>query len=99
VAAFARFGRGTPAPFDPPRRLVVRGPYRFVRNPMYIGAGLALIGVAMFYRAPQMLVYVAAFWAITHAFILLYEERVLRRLFGREYDEYRRQVRRWLPRL
>jgi protein-S-isoprenylcysteine O-methyltransferase Ste14 len=53
----------------------------------------------MFYRAPQMLVYVAAFWAITHAFILLYEERVLRRLFGSEYDDYRRQVRRWLPRL
>ena len=48
VLAFALLGRGTPAPFDPPRRLVVRGPYRFVRNPMYIGAGLALAGAALF---------------------------------------------------
>ena len=99
VLAFAIVGRGTPAPFDPPRRLVVRGPYRFVRNPMYIGAGLALIGAAMFYRAVELLVYVAALWAITHVFILSYEEPSLGRLFGTDYDQYRLRVRRWLPRL
>lgn len=99
VLTFSVVGRGTPAPFDPPRRLVVRGPYRFVRNPMYIGAGIALIGAALFYRAWELLIYVAAFWIVTHTFVVFYEERVLDRMFGRDYDEYRQRVRRWLPRL
>jgi len=98
VLAFAVVGHGTPAPFDPPRRLVVNGPYRFVRNPMYIGAGLALIGAALFYRAWELLIYAAALWIATHTFVVLYEERVLGRMFGRDYEEYRQQVRRWLPR-
>ncbi|HYR74228.1 MAG TPA: methyltransferase [Pyrinomonadaceae bacterium] len=57
IFTFALIGRGTPAPFDPPRRLVIRGPYRFVRNPMYIGAGLALAGAALFYESWPLLVY------------------------------------------
>jgi protein-S-isoprenylcysteine O-methyltransferase Ste14 len=61
VLAFAFLGRGTPAPFDPPRRLVVRGPYRRVRNPMYLGAAVALGGAALFYRSPPLLGYVALF--------------------------------------
>ena len=99
VLTFALAGRGTPAPFDPPRRLVVGGPYRFVRNPMYVGAGLALAGAALFYRSPPLLGYTALFLAITHLFVLWYEEPTLRRLFGDEYVEYCRRVRRWWPSL
>jgi protein-S-isoprenylcysteine O-methyltransferase Ste14 len=94
---FAFVGRGTPAPFDPPRRLVIRGPYRFVRNPMYIGAILALLGVALFYRSFSILIYAGAFFLATHLFVVFYEEPTLRQTFGGEYEAYFRQVRRWLP--
>jgi protein-S-isoprenylcysteine O-methyltransferase Ste14 len=99
ILAFARFGRGTPAPFDPPRRLVVRGPYRIVRNPMYLGAGTALVGAAAFYRSLGLLVYTALLLVLTHVFIVVYEEPTLRRTFGAEYDDYTRHVRRWRPRM
>ena len=97
ILAFAVLGRGTPAPFDPPRHLVVRGPYRYVRNPMYVGAGTALAGAALFYRSPWLLGYVVLFAAITHAFVVRYEEPTLRRLFGQEYETYCRAMRRWWP--
>ncbi len=64
VAAFALVGRGTPAPFDPPRRLVLSGPYRFVRNPMYWGAGLALFGAALFYRSIALIGYALVFLGV-----------------------------------
>ncbi len=98
VLTFAVVGRGTPAPFDPPRRLVVRGPYRLVRNPMYIGAGFALGGAALFYRSLPLLGYTALFFLITHLFVIWYEEPTLRRLFGADYEAYCGQVRRWWPR-
>ncbi len=97
ILTFAFVGRGTPAPFDPPRRLVVRGPYRFVRNPMYIGAGLALAGAALFYRSWPLVGYTVLFLSITHLFVRLYEEPTLRRLFGAEYEAYCRCVKRWWP--
>jgi len=98
ILSFALVGRGTPAPFDPPRRLVVSGPYAQVRNPMYIGAGLALGGAALFYGSSALLGYAAAFLLVTHLFVVLYEEPTLRRSFGSEYEAYCRQVRRWWPR-
>jgi protein-S-isoprenylcysteine O-methyltransferase Ste14 len=98
ILAFAFIGRGTPAPFDPPRRLVVRGPYRFVRNPMYIGAGAALLGAALYYESLPLLGYVAVFLLATYLFVRVYEEPVLRRTFGDEYEEYCRRVGRWWPR-
>jgi protein-S-isoprenylcysteine O-methyltransferase Ste14 len=97
VLIFAMVGRGTPAPFDPPRRLVQSGPYRFVRNPMYLGAGLALAGAALFYSSLALLAYTAGFMLVTHLFVTLYEERILARMFTTEYAEYRGRVRRWLP--
>jgi len=97
IFTFATIGKGTPAPFDPPRRLVIRGPYRFVRNPMYIGAGLALASAALFYESLPLLGYAAVFFLATHVFVLLYEEPTLRRTFGQEYEAYCRQVRRWWP--
>jgi protein-S-isoprenylcysteine O-methyltransferase Ste14 len=99
IVAFVFVGRGTPAPFDPPRRLVVRGPYRFVRNPMYSGAGLALAGAALFYQSMALFTYGAAFLLATHVFVIAYEEPTLRRTFDGEYRAYCRQVPRWLPRL
>jgi protein-S-isoprenylcysteine O-methyltransferase Ste14 len=98
VWSFARIGRGTPAPFDPPRRLVVEGPYRFLRNPMYVGAGLALCGAALFYRSLALLGYVAVLFVASHMFIVFYEEPTLRRAFGRDYESYCHEVGRWWPR-
>jgi protein-S-isoprenylcysteine O-methyltransferase Ste14 len=99
ILSFALLGRGTPAPFDPPRRLVVRGPYRFLRNPMYLGAAVALAGAALFYGSAALLAYAAGFLLAMHAFVVGYEEPALRVTFGAEYDRYCRQVRRWRPRL
>jgi protein-S-isoprenylcysteine O-methyltransferase Ste14 len=97
IFTFATIGKGTPAPFDPPRRLVIRGPYRFVRNPMYIGAALALAGVAVFYRSLPLLAYAAAFLVVCHRFVLAYEEPTLRRTFGADYGVYCQRVSRWWP--
>ena len=97
VFTFVFIGKGTPAPFDPPRKLVIRGPYRFVRNPMYIGAGMTLAGAALFYQSLSIFIYTGLFFLITHLFVVFYEEPTLRRTFGDEYEAYFRQVRRWLP--
>jgi len=99
VLTFALLGKGTPAPFDPPRRLVVRGPYRFVRNPMYLGAVLALAGAALFYGSAALVSYAGVFLLMTHALVVWYEEPTLRATFGADYDVYCRRVRRWWPRL
>ena len=97
ILALAVLGRGTPAPFDPPRQLVIRGPYRYVRNPMYIGAGLALTGAALFYQAAGLLAYAAGFLIVMHLFVVLYEEPTLRKTFHGDYDSYCQHVHRWWP--
>jgi protein-S-isoprenylcysteine O-methyltransferase Ste14 len=97
VFTFVSVGKGTPAPFDPPRRLVIQGPYHFVRNPMYIGAGLALASAALFYESLWLLGYTGFFFLATHLFVVWYEEPALRRTFGQEYEAYCRRVRRWRP--
>jgi protein-S-isoprenylcysteine O-methyltransferase Ste14 len=101
VWEFAWRGLGTPAPFDPPRRLVVSGPYRWVRNPMYLGMGVALIGEAIVFPnlTVMILVMVALLFAIVTLFDMGYEEPTLRRMFGTDYETYSRAVRRWIPRL
>jgi len=99
VAAFAWIGRGTPAPFDPPRRLVIHGPYRFVRNPMYIGAALALAGAALFFLSWPLLAYCGLLLLCASLFVLFYEEPTLRRTFGPDYESYCHRVHRWLPRI
>ena len=97
ILTFVTVGKGTPAPFDPPRRLVASGPYRYLRNPMYLGAGLALGGAALFYRSLALLIYVVLFLGVTHVFVVLYEEPTLARLFGADYTAYRARVHRWVP--
>ncbi len=98
IVTFAVVGRGTPAPFDPPRTLVVRGPYQYVRNPMYLGAALALCGPALVYRSIALFGYAGLFLVATHVLVVSYEEPTLARLFGAEYEAYRARVGRWLPR-
>jgi protein-S-isoprenylcysteine O-methyltransferase Ste14 len=97
LLTFVFIGKGTPAPFDPPRKLVIRGPYRFVRNPMYIGAGMTIAGTALYYESLSIAIYTGLFFLITHLFVVLYEEPTLRRTFGDEYEAYRRRTKRWWP--
>lgn len=95
---FAVRGQGTPAPFDPPRKFVRRGLYKWVRNPMYL-AILALVGAeALFLQSWHITVYLVCLACVFHLFVLAYEEEVLRRNFGAMYEDYRRDVPRWLPR-
>jgi protein-S-isoprenylcysteine O-methyltransferase Ste14 len=97
VLMFALIGRGTPAPFDPPRRLVTKGPYRLMRNPMYVGAGLALTGAALFYQSLYLLGYAGLFLLIAHLFVIWYEEPALQRYFEQDYIAYCEAVPRWWP--
>ena len=97
IADFARRGRGTLAPVDPPTALVVEGPYRYVRNPMYLGVATILLGELAVTRLPALLVYWAAVLAAFHLFVVLYEEPALRRRFGPAYEKYARGVGRWIP--
>jgi protein-S-isoprenylcysteine O-methyltransferase Ste14 len=98
---FGRTGHGTPAPIAPPKKLVVVGFYRYVRNPMYVGFFVGWIGLwVVFGRANWGAITVAcAVVLCVNLFVSLYEEPTLRKMFGAEYEEYCRNVRRWVPRL
>ncbi len=95
---FAVKGRGTPAPIDAPKQLVVHGLYRFVRNPMYVGILTILLGEAWLFATTTLLVYSAIVFLGFHLFVRLYEEPTLQRLFGASFEQYRTRVPRWLPR-
>ena len=95
---FATVGQGTLAPWDPPRRLVVRGVYRYVRNPMITGVILILLGEAIALRSMPLLRWAGLFFLINAVYIPLLEERWLIDRFGGDYLEYRRNVPRWMPR-
>ena len=99
VSDFMTVGGGTPAPIDPPRRLVVRGLYGFVRNPMYLGVGAAFLGEVAFTTALWLAAYAAVVFVIWHPFVVYYEEPRLTQLFGDEYRPYCARVPRWLPRI
>lgn len=92
---FTFAGRGTPAPIDPPRELVVRGPYRYTRNPMYVGVTAALVGEALLFRSGALGIYALGAFGAFHLFIRLYEEPTLRRRFGDAYERYCAEVPRW----
>ena len=99
VVDFARRGRGTLAPVDPPRKLVTAGLYRYVRNPMYVGVVTTLAGEALFFESRSLGIYTAAAWLVFHVWVLVYEEPHLEGAFGEEYEQYRAAVPRWIPRL
>ena len=96
---FATVGRGTPGPWDAPRRFVAVGPYRWVRNPIYISAFLVVGGEAWLFLSPTLLVYTLALAVGVHLFVIGYEEPTLRRTFGDTYAQYLRTVPRWIPRV
>jgi protein-S-isoprenylcysteine O-methyltransferase Ste14 len=98
VLLFARVGRGTLAPWDPTRRLVIVGPYRHVRNPMITGVGSMLAGEMLYFHSARIGAWLLLFVAINHAYFLLLEEPGLEVRFGEEYERYRLNVPRWLPR-
>ncbi|MBI3696869.1 MAG: isoprenylcysteine carboxylmethyltransferase family protein [Acidobacteria bacterium] len=92
-------GRGTPAPFDAPRRFVAAGPYRYVRNPMYIAGCFLLAGFGFYERSPSIVLFSLPWLLIAHLFVIGYEEPTLRDKFGSEYEDYCRIVPRWIPKL
>lgn len=95
---FVMVGRGTPAPNDAPQELVIRGLYRWSRNPMYVSMLLVVIGQALILESLSVFVYGTVLWAGFHAFVRLYEEPRLTRQFGGSYERYRTVVPRWLAR-
>jgi protein-S-isoprenylcysteine O-methyltransferase Ste14 len=98
IVEFATSGRGTLAPVDPPKTLVVRGLYRYVRNPMYVGVTSVLLGEVALFQSSALLYYTAVWFLIVNLFVIFYEEPTLRARFGESYEQYRRFVRRWIPR-
>jgi protein-S-isoprenylcysteine O-methyltransferase Ste14 len=100
--SFARFalkGLGTPAPVFPTRHLVVSGLYRYVRNPMYVAVTAVILGQGLLFGDVRVLEYGVLVWLAFHVFVVLYEEPVLRRSFGTEYEAFCANVARWVPRL
>jgi len=96
---FAIRGNGTPLPLDPPKKLVVEGPYRVVRNPMYWSVLFVLLGEAAIFHSVALAELALAFFVGVNLFVLFFEEPALQQKFGAEYEEYCRRVPRWLPRL
>ena len=98
IFEFARSGRGTLSPLDPPRRLVVRGLYRYVRNPMYLSVTILVLGEVLLTHSGALALYWAIWFVAVNLFVIGYEEPTLRRSFGAEYEAYTQRVGRWIPR-
>ena len=94
---FATVGQGTPAPFDPPKHLVIQGLYHYMRNPMYGGVGIVLFGWIALFPSPPLLLYGLFMVLCFHLFVIFYEEPHLQKVFKDSYDEYRTEVGRWVP--
>jgi protein-S-isoprenylcysteine O-methyltransferase Ste14 len=99
IGRFVVIGRGTLLPTVPTERLVVSGFYRFVRNPMYVGVGLALAGEALLFWSSRIVIELSVAAALMDIFVRFYEEPKLRRTFGEAYRRYHRNVGRWFPRI
>lgn len=96
---FYHEGRGTPAPIDPPTELVAAGFYRYMRNPMYGGIFLILLGHFLWFKFISLIVYLVVVFVIVHSFVIFYEEPTLKRKFGEAYERYCERVPRWIPRM
>jgi protein-S-isoprenylcysteine O-methyltransferase Ste14 len=97
AAVFVMRGRGTPAIFDPPREFVAVGPYKFVRNPMYIGGLILLAGFGCYQGSLAILLFAVAVFALFHLYVVFVEEPGLQARFGESYLAYKRAVNRWVP--
>jgi protein-S-isoprenylcysteine O-methyltransferase Ste14 len=92
-------GRGIPAPIDPPKELVAKGLYEYVRNPMYVGVLVALVGQFLWFGYWFILAYTLFFFLALNAFVIIYEEPTLKKKFGAAYDDNLKRVPRWIPRV
>ena len=99
ISSFIRIGKGTLAPWSPTKKLVIKGPYRYVRNPMILGVLTVLLGEALSLWSKSILVWAGEFFIINIIYFIIYEEPNLEKRFGDEYREYKKTVSRWLPRL
>lgn len=97
VAVFISRGKGTPAVFDPPTKFVASGPYAYVRNPMYIGGFILLLGFGAWLRSPSILILSVILLFLFHLFVVLVEEPILKKKFGKSYIDFKKQVNRWVP--
>jgi protein-S-isoprenylcysteine O-methyltransferase Ste14 len=97
IGVFVLRGRGTAAVFDPPREFVAVGPYKYVRNPMYIGGASSLLGFGLYHRSLSIVIFSLMVSLFLHLFVLLYEEPGLEKRFGQTYLEYKKSVQRWIP--
>jgi len=95
---FAMAGKGTPAPIDPPKELVVRGLYKYVRNPMYVGIISVLLGETFLFNSKRLLEYAAGGFLLILLFVIFYEEPALTKKFGESYKKYSSEVPRFIPR-
>jgi protein-S-isoprenylcysteine O-methyltransferase Ste14 len=98
VGLFFTHGEGTPAPWEPPRRLVIKGAYRHVRNPMITGVLFMLLGGSLVLGSKYILIWSVVFFVMNHLYFIVFEEPGLERRFSEEYLQYKREVPRWLPR-
>ena len=96
---FVKFGKGTPAPWDPPKKLVIRGPYCYVRNPMIISVLFMLLAEALLFHSWPIAAWLMVFFIGNSIYFPLVEEKSLEKRFGDDYREYKAHVRRWIPRL
>ena len=97
VFVFITRGKGTPAVFDPPIEFVATGPYAYVRNPMYIGGFILLVGFGLYHHSVSILILSVILIAVFHLFVVLVEEPILERQFGKSYVDYKKHINRWLP--
>ena len=99
VGFFVIRGRGTPAVFDPPVEFVAVGPYAYVRNPMYIGGFMLLVGFGLYHLSLSIIILAVVLIVVFHFFVVIVEEPNLERLFGKSYLDYKKKINRWLPKL
>jgi len=99
VAVFIIRGKGTPAVFDPPKEFVAVGPYAYVRNPMYIGGFILLVGFGLYLTSLSILILSIVLISFFHLFVVFVEEPTLERSFGKGYSEYKKRINRWVPKL
>lgn len=97
IVVFIIRGKGTPAAFDPPTEFVATGPYAYVRNPMYIGGFILLVGFGLYHYSLSILILSVILIVIFHLFVVFYEEPILERQFGKSYAEYKKHINRWIP--
>jgi protein-S-isoprenylcysteine O-methyltransferase Ste14 len=97
AGVFVARGRGTPAIFDPPREFVAAGPYKFVRNPMYIGGLILLAGFGLYQRSLAILLFAVGMFVLFHLYVVFIEEPGLEVRFGESYLDYKQSVNRWIP--